>query len=323
MNKVTTATPIISAVAAAAVRRGWPAAFRPASVPATPREAVSGRAASLITGPAAAGPRATAPTATARPPSATIPGPRLPGPASPASTAATPAASSTSPAAVRRRGIRPGSAADSRSASSGATRAARTAGTRLTVIVTAIPVSTDTARVPPVTASPPAGSAKPARSNRPLSSSARPRPAAVPRADPAAPTASASASTPRSTWPRVAPRARSRADSAVRCATRMPNVLAIENAATSSAIPAKMTRMTLRAERNSAFRSLRFAAVSWAPLSASTPRGSTRSSRATRTGGLTPRAALTWMDDTRPPAPPAGEAPGRDAPRARYRCAAG
>ncbi len=141
VNRVTTATPIISAVAAAAVRRGCPEALRPASVPATPRAAASGRVASRIAGPAADGPRATTPKVTASAPSATIPGPLLPGPVSPAATAARPATSSTSPAAVRRRGMSAGSAADSRSASSGATRDARTAGTRLTATVTTIPVS--------------------------------------------------------------------------------------------------------------------------------------------------------------------------------------
>ena len=143
VNKVTTATPIISAVAAAAVRRGCPEALRPASVPATPRAAASGR------WPAGSrGPRRTVPGRPRRrsppgAPSATIPGPLPPGPLSPAATAARPATSSTTPAAVRRRGMPAGSAADSRSASSGATRDARTAGTRLTAMVTTMPVTRD------------------------------------------------------------------------------------------------------------------------------------------------------------------------------------
>ena len=167
-------------------------------------------------------------------------------------------------------------------------------------MVTTMPVSSAVAMLPPVTVSPPAGSAKPAVSNRPFSSTAMPSPAATPSTEPATPTAAASASTERNTWPRVAPRARSSAASLVRWATRMPNVLAIENAATSSAIPANTTRMMRSAVRNSEFRSLRFSLVSWAPLTACTPGGRTRVSRDTRTAGLTPGAALTWMVDTWP-----------------------
>jgi len=163
--------------------------------------------------------------------------------------------------------------------------------------------------LPPVTDSPPAGSAKPAASNSALSSCAMPSPAATPSSEPAAPTAAASASTPRSTWPRLAPSARSRAASRARWAARMPNVLAMASAATSSAMPANTTRMTRSAVRNSELSVARLPLVSPAPVMAAVPRGSTRSSLLTRTAGLTPRAALTWMVDTWLP------------PRVRYRCA--
>ncbi len=206
-------------------------------------------------------------------------------------------------------------AADSRSASSGETRDARSPGSKLTTVVTTIPVSRLTAIEPPVTDSPPAGSANPAASNRALSSSAMPSPAATPSAEPTVPTATASASTPRSTWPRLAPRARSRAASLVRWATRMPNVLAMENAATSSAIPANTTRMTRSAVRNSEFSVARLPLVSWAPVMACTLCGRARSSRLTSTSGLTPRAALTWMEETFAAVPPVAPL------RVRYRCA--
>jgi hypothetical protein len=130
------------------------------------------------------------------------------------------------------------SAADSRSASSGATRDARSAGTRPAPIVTAVPASSEMATIGRTTR-PPAGSANPKLSNTPLSRPAIPSPAAIPRTDATMPPASASASNQDRICRLVAPRLRNSAASRVRCATTIENVLAMVNVATSSAIAAK------------------------------------------------------------------------------------
>ena len=300
VNNVTTATPIASAVAAAAVRRGLRWALRRARVPVTPRHAARGRPRAPVTGRAMAGPRRTTPVVVARAPSPTAVSTPLPEPRRPATMVASPAASTVAPATVRSRDEAGGSAAEPRSASSGATRHVRTAGITLTATVRTIPAASEISTLRAVTTRPAAGSANPKLSNRPLSSPAIASPPRSPRADPAAPTARASASTPVKTWRRVAPTARSSEDSLARCAARMQNVLAMEKPATSSAIPAKMTRKIRSEDRNPEFRSLRFCWVSSAPLTACTPSGSTRASRPTTTAGLTPRAALTSIAETPP-----------------------
>ena len=84
VNSVTTATPIASAVAAAAVRPGLRWALRRARVPVTPRHAASGRPSAPVTGRATAGPRRTTPVVVSRAPSPTVVSTPLPEPRRPA-----------------------------------------------------------------------------------------------------------------------------------------------------------------------------------------------------------------------------------------------
>ena len=98
VNTVTTAIPIISAVAAPAVERGLRIALRRANDPVVPRTTVLGVPSRALAGRATAGPRSTSPTTVSSAPGATMP---KPPPSAPATTRATPAPVATSPATVR------------------------------------------------------------------------------------------------------------------------------------------------------------------------------------------------------------------------------
>ena len=104
------------------------------------------------------------------------------------------------------------STATSRSAASGATRDARTAGASEANRVTASPTSGAMTRVAVLIVSPPAGRANPKALNSALMPWASPRPAARPTTDATTPTSRASPIIVASTWRRSAPTARSSAD---------------------------------------------------------------------------------------------------------------
>ena len=113
-------------------------------------------------------------------------------------------------------------------------------------------------------AMPPDGSAAPKLANNAFNSCARTMPPNNPATDATSPNVSASTLTQVRICRRDAPIVRSRADSRVRCATRIENVLWIENAATSIAMPAKMTRKVLNALRKSSPSWFRSCVVRWA-----------------------------------------------------------
>ena len=177
VNTVTTPMPIISADAVAAVRRGERTALRRARTPGMRRNRAIGAPITELAGRAATGPTATTPAAVSSAPSAAPP--RAPLDA-PVTTRKTPPASIAEPATRRHRDDAERSTATSRSAASGATREARTAGARDASSVIRIPTSGAMTSVDIRTVRPPAGSAKPNASNsafRPWASTKpRPRP---------------------------------------------------------------------------------------------------------------------------------------------------
>ena len=128
VTSVTSAMPIVSAVAVATVRPGWRIALRRASPPAAPPSACAGR------------------------------------PSSDASARAARAGSRS----------RPPSCDDARSASTGATRVARHAGSRPAASVTSVPTSIATTIVRAANTVPASGSASPIASNIASSASASP-----------------------------------------------------------------------------------------------------------------------------------------------------
>ena len=130
-------------------------------------------------------------------------------------------------------------------------RVAFHAGPAPATIVTSTPTISEITTVDGSTAMPPAGSAKPNASNMSFSSCASPMPPKSPAIEAQMPSTSASSVTHVRICRRDAPIVRSSADSRVRWATRIENVLWMLNAATSNAMPAKMTRNVLNALRNS------------------------------------------------------------------------
>ena len=128
VNRVTTPTPIISAVAVPAVRRGLRIALRRASEPVIPRRRGRGAPITRLAGRATTGPNTDTPTIVASAPSA--PNPIDVSAKTAKRTSAMPPASSTAPATARRREALVRSTAVSRSTASGATRDAFHAGPR-------------------------------------------------------------------------------------------------------------------------------------------------------------------------------------------------
>ena len=148
--------------------------------------------------------------------------------------------------------------------------------------------------------------------SRPLASinafrpTARPYPTASPTMEATAPIVSASTTTEASTWRRDAPMARSSADSRLRWAMRIENVLLMLNAATTSAMPAKASRIVLNMPRKSPSMSASISSVSSAPVIDSTPGGSAESIRVAElgladavVGGDSDRRDLTRSSDQR------------------------
>ena len=184
-NTVTNATrptPIISADAVAAVRRGLRTAFSRASEPATPRRRVSGRPNAWQIGPATAGPR----TARARKPTS-APSPRTRNPSPPCRaprvTSAAATARPTAPAIARPMVLVVRSTSRSRSAASGEMVAARRPGIAADTVVTTTPTRTATTMVRAATTLPIVGSRNPSPASSDFNVWATPSPASTPTAD--------------------------------------------------------------------------------------------------------------------------------------------
>ena len=235
-------TPIIRADAVADVRLGLRVAFSRAMVPVMPRRRGSGAPSRRLTGRAPTGPSTPTPRNTTAAPMPTMPAPP---PLRPMANSAMPAAVTTPPMTARRTERPERSTATSRMAATGATFAARRAGTMAATRVTTVPTATQMATVEPDTTSPPAGRSSPKLSSRARRPTAAPMPSATPRPDANRPVTSASSLVARAIWRRLAPMARSMAVSLVRWATVMEKVFEITNEPTSRAVMAKAMRKVL------------------------------------------------------------------------------
>ena len=235
----TSASPIISAAAVWAVRRGLRIEFSRPRRPGIPSSAASGRPSAPDSGRAMIG--TSIPTAM-NTRSAPIPTSATAGDARPSSTAARPPTASTLPAITRRRRSDSGSSSLwSTSAATGAIRTARRAGTIADTTVTPTPTTIATTTVRASNTSGDDGSTIP----NAFSSALRPIAATTPRprpiSDAASPISAASPRTERNTCRRLAPTTRSSASSRVRWPTVIENVLKIVKPPTNSAIPPKIS----------------------------------------------------------------------------------
>ena len=227
---VISATPIIRAEAAAAVRRGLRTVFSWASLPVMLDSRANGAASHLVSNGAASGLNVVTPRTVRRAASPTVAITGWPG--SPMSAKRVPKRSpiprTRSPAPnmarfvsdPRRLGV-----ASARIASTGATRLALLAGINAEIKVTPVPTRIATTTVRRESCSEVEGRDKPAASSSDLSPIASNRPSPTPITDAAVPTINASTRTIRVTWRPVAPNARSSASSRVRCATMIVKVL--------------------------------------------------------------------------------------------------
>ena len=255
VTKTTSARPIISAAEVTAVRPGWRVEFSRASRPTSFVERSIGQETKRAAGPTKRGEisampriRITAPPAApssfveVSPPSASRPATTSPAP----SRISRPASHGV------RRAQRPRvGAVASRSASTGATRVARSAGASAPASVTSVPTSRQTMIVRLSSTRLVVGRSMPSALNSALIAFAKPSPARMPTTEPITPIVSASSSTELSTWRRVAPSVRSSASSRERCATVIENVLKIRNAPTSTAMNANASRPVVRNARPS------------------------------------------------------------------------
>ena len=157
-----------------------------------------------------------------------------------------PSARTISPLTSRNRSERPGRSCASRSASIGAIRAARRAGTIAAIDVTIVPTTIDTTTVRSRTTVPDAGRSTPIADRSPFSPMASPIPASTPTGRRHEPDHDGldhhRASSPGARW---RPSARNRASSRVRWATMIAKVLKMMNAPTKSATNAN-TRKAVR-----------------------------------------------------------------------------
>jgi hypothetical protein len=227
VTNVTSARPIMSAAAVAAVRPGLRVAFSRARRPGMPPKRCRGAPTTLAIGGTSCGvSSAVARKMAAAPrPSRLALEPSEPAPSRPAATAPTPTTSRNVANASRMRPARFVGPATSRMAAIGGTRVARSAGTTLATTVTPIPTSSATTIVRAAMTVEPVGRSNPIALNSAMIAGATSRPPARPSNAAIVPTTSASRTTLRSTWRRLAPIVRSSASSFVRCATVIENVL--------------------------------------------------------------------------------------------------
>ena len=156
-------TPIISADAVAALRRGLRAAFSRATVPAIPRRRGSGAPSTLVNGRASTGPSTATPTNTS---SAPRPTGAIAPPDRPMAMNAAPTTVTTVPMTARRTEVPVRSTDTSRMAAIGATLAARRAGMYAASTVTTVPTTIEITIVLELTTVPPAGSCEPEAGER-------------------------------------------------------------------------------------------------------------------------------------------------------------
>ncbi len=245
-TKATSATPIISAAAVAAVRPGLRIELRRASAPADPPIHRAGRPTTAASGRTSLDEIIATPTNRSSTPPA-IDSSRS---AVPRSSANIARPSRTSASAITtsamygvKRENRPfGSSAPSRTAAIGGTRVARIAGKSPAITVIKVPTSSETTIVRVAKTVSETGSPRPSARKRASSPFASARPRNRPTTEAMKPMTNASSRTDRSTCRREAPSVRSVANSRVRWATVIERVLKITNDPTKSAIPAKARR---------------------------------------------------------------------------------
>ena len=208
-------------------------------------------------------------------------------------TVAMPAAAIKVPATARTTEVAERSTATSRSAASGATRDALSAGVMLATSVVTTPTAAAMTIVSTPRTSPAVGRSRPAPSIRASRPVARPSPMPMPMAEATIPMASASPVTDVRIWRREAPIARSSADSRVRWATRIENVLWMLNVATIRAMPANASRMIWKKPRKSLSMSACCSAISSSWASASMRAGISSAISSRRLSALTPSSAAT------------------------------
>ena len=235
--------PMTSAAAVDAVRRGLRLAFSLPSLPGADRR--SGLPIAEASGRAKNGSSIVTPRKVRAAPRPTI----APGfdtlPNSAWAMASTPSAVTIDPKMIRRRMPALG-ATDSRSASTGARRAARRAGEMAAAIVMIVPSRTETMTVRGSSTSAVGGSCSPSELRNAFSTSARSMPSPTPTIEAMSPTTNDSMRTDRSTWRRLAPSARNSASSRLRCDTTMLNVLKMMNAPTNRATNPKIRKNVRR-----------------------------------------------------------------------------
>src|SRR5918996_894469 len=190
--------PIISADAVAAVRRGLRIAFSRASLPGTP-SARTGTPIVAATGLAISGVSIAMPMNVNATPAPTSWSALSGVPNSPYTRRPTPTASTMAPLTSRNRSDRPGRSCASRSASIGAIRAARRAGTTAATTVMIVPTTMETITVRSWITVPDEGRSMPSEDSAPFRPMAIPMPKTIPMAEAATPTMNASATTVAST----------------------------------------------------------------------------------------------------------------------------
>lgn len=291
VNRETTATPIIRALAVAAVRSGLRRALRLASPPVTPRSRSSGAPRARTADVDATGPSTTndARTSTAPTPARVIDGDTR----TPTRVTAIAAAPSTPPMTARRREAPESSTELSRRAASGAVRPARRAGSSAEPTHTTMPTASGSSMDSgPITKSP-SGNGNPMTGNSAWSPAAMPIPPASPAAEATTATAVASTRVAAAICRRAAPSALNRAFSRARWATTMAKVLWMEKVATSSATPENTRRKVVNRLRNWPEIMSVFSCTDSSPVIASTPLGSWAVRLSTSSCWLTPGPART------------------------------
>ena len=230
-TRVTSASPIISAEAVVAVRRGFRIAFSRASTPDVPRSRAGTQPRNRDTGRATSGLSIATPMNTRNAATPTTPA-APPGTSSELTLPNRPSASQDDPDDGQQR-RRPGSAdaplvamtAVSRIAAIGRHRAARRAGDNAETNVTTVPATSATITVRARMTGACVGSSNPKAASSAWSPIATSTPSASPSTDDSRPTTNASAATDRVTCLPDAPSARSSASSRDRWATMIENVL--------------------------------------------------------------------------------------------------
>ena len=250
----TSASPIISAAAVAAVRPGLRIAFSRASRPGTPRRRSSGRPTTEASGVTSRGLSRVTPMKTAAAPTPTQASPGSSAPNSPSSISAEPERgqhdAGRRPQPRRSRGRREHRALAQAGDRRDPGRAQRREQRREHGQAGAEHEPDDRPSASRSRCRSPAGRSRAPR-RAPRSPGAKPIPASTPSTEASRPITNASATTVARIWRRLAPSVRSIANSRVRWATVIEKVLKIRNAATNSETPAKISSAVFRKPMNS------------------------------------------------------------------------